>query len=281
MNITGNKNICSNNLSNKQQLNTLNVRQLTIQTINVLNYLSSISGNIININNDLTSISGNINTINNEITTVNTDISLLQNYYNGLGLYITEVTDLESRAYAISYDISNSITTINSQLNTNYMDLGYKDTLRQINSGNIIYGSYPNYDNGLNIFGKATGILKKKIFLWDDVSIMGNLNVSGSTYVSTLSGVYVATIFGISSVNAISYGTNPSVSIDNSIANNPKLTFNIPAGKPADNPIFTISSVILTSSPYVTLSGVYPSQYFSYGLPRPNFYIGPTSYSNI
>ncbi len=102
MNITGNKNICSNSVSNKQQIGKLDVRQLTIQSFNVMNYLMSISGNLIAIDNRFLTISGNLQTINNEINASNIDISLLQNYYNGLGTYINEVTDLMTRTQAIS-----------------------------------------------------------------------------------------------------------------------------------------------------------------------------------
>ena len=82
MNINGYKNICSNNVSNKQQLGKVDVKQLTIQSFNVMNYLLTISDNLITIDNRFLSISDNLNIINNEITASNIDISLLQNYYN-------------------------------------------------------------------------------------------------------------------------------------------------------------------------------------------------------
>ena len=67
---------------------------------------------------------------------------------------------------------------------------------------------------------------------------MGDLIVSGKTYITSISGIYLTSVFGISAVNSLTYGSPPSVTVDNTSPNNPKLTFGIPAGKPSDNPNF-------------------------------------------
>ena len=95
---------------------------------------------------------------------------------------------------------------------------------------------------------------QRKINLWDNVQIMGNLIVSGTTYITSLSGVYFTSVFGLSNANSLAYNASPYVNIDNTRPNNPQLTFGIPIGQPALNPVFSIGNVQSSSSPYVTLS---------------------------
>ena len=223
-------------------------------------------------------------TIQSQINDTNTNVLLLQIFKNGLQSYINNVNNLLTITTGISYD--GQYTTINNQLNINKLDMGYNDGLRSNYSGNIIYGGIENYTNALNIYGKGTSSQNRKINLWDNVQVMGNLIVNGSTFLTSLSGIYITTIFGVKSVTGLPYGSPASVNIDNTIPSNPKLEFGIPLakngldGKDATNPNFSIKNVTSSSSPSVILSGAYPIQELSFGLPQPNFLQGPTTYTS-
>ena len=220
-----------------------------------------------------TTIQNQLNTSNFSINNSKIDITLLQNLYNGLRYFLDEVNYLNIKTTGIEHTISSYITTINNKLNVNYIDTGYNDITREINAGSIIYGG-SNYQNALNIYGKGPAVNQRQINLWDNVQIFGNLIVNGSTFLTSLSGTFITTVFGVSTVNTLTYGNQPTVTIDNTNPSNPKLAFGIPAGQPATNPNFSIGDVISSSSPYVTLGGNFPNQSLNFGLPNLNLSIG-------
>ena len=115
-------------------------------------------------------------TIQNQLNVSKVDITLLQNLYNGLSYFLNEINNLNIKTTGIEHTISSSITTITNKLNVNYIDYGYNDITREINSGNIIYGG-GNYQNALNIYGKGSYINQRLINLWDNVQISNKLNV--------------------------------------------------------------------------------------------------------
>ena len=214
-----------NNLNSKSLNGLLNLNLDNLYINNELNK-STIK------NDEFETLSGIITTttIQEQLNFYNIDILLLQNLYNGLKFFLDEINSLVIKTTGIEHTISSTITTITNTLNVKYLDLGYDDATRYINSGNIIYGG-SNYQNALNIYGKGAAINQRQLNLWDNVQIFGNLIVNGTTNLTSVSGVVITTVFGVGTVSTLPYGTPPTVTIDNTNPATPLLSFGFERGE--------------------------------------------------